>query len=237
MAVITWDATFEADPAGGASPGYGDDRIRELKENTRYRVNKEHVWMSSSTASDGWHKQGTAVTYYSNTTPTLLPDGSTSLSGHARSRGRLWLRPSNWSLLIYSGSAFQGILRELTRVSLQGTLAIGDNVVPPIVFPRTVSVSRIIARVGTVPGTTGNPIYINVVKRANTGAASAPLASSLANRLTLSTGAYYCLRTSGQMSATKLSITPASWLQIDLDAVGGSTKGANLSIEIEALIR
>jgi hypothetical protein len=235
VAIVTWDAGFEGTPAGVDSPGYGDDKIREFKENTRYRAGKEH-WSYSTSAIDGMHRQGSALAYHTNTTPVNLPDG-TALGTDVRSLGRLWVKASSRNLLAWVGGSFGGILRELTRVSIQGTLAIGANVVPPIMFPRTVTISRIIARVGTVPGTTGNPVYIDVMKRANTGAASASVFSAVANRLTLSTSAYNCLRTVGQMSATKLSITPLSWLQIDLDAVGGTTKGANLAIEIEALIK
>lgn len=235
MAIITWDSGFEATPAGIDSPGYGDDKIREFKENTRYRINKEH-WSYSTTAIDGMHRQGSALIYFTNATPSNLPDG-TALGTNDRSLGRLWLKSSSRNLLAWVGGSFGGVLRELTRVSIQGTLAVAINAVPPICFPRTATIQRIIARCGTVPGTTGNPVYIDVMKRANTGTASASLFTSTANRLTLSTSAMYCLRTVGQMSATKLSITPASWLQIDLDGVGGTTKGANLAIEIEALLK
>ena len=238
MAIVSWDASFETVPDGAASPGLGDDAIRELKENTRYRLVKEHVMVFSTAAADGWHKQGSGRAYYTTATPTLLPDGTTTLASDAlKAAGRLWVHSTSKSLQVYSSGGFVGILRELTRISVQGTLAIGVNVVPPLCFPRTVSIARIIARVGTVPGTAGNPVYIDIMKRANTGAASASIFTSAANRLTLSNGAYYSIRTTGQMSATKLSITPASWLQIDLDAVGGSTKGANLAVEIEALLR
>jgi hypothetical protein len=237
MAVVDWTSGFEGTPAGVDSPGYGDDKIREFKENIRSRFSKEHTMLLSSLAADGFHRQGSALPYFTNTTPTALPDG-TALATDARSLGRLFIKASSRNLLAWVGGSFGGILRELTRVSIQGTLAIGKNIVPPICFPRTATIMRIIARCATVPGTTGNPVYINVIKRAGSSTVvSTSLFTSAANRLTLSTGRYWSLRTTGQMSAGRVEIHPMSWLAIDLDAVGGTTKGANLAIEIEALLK
>lgn len=53
----TWDVPYEANPDGGQAASQGDDRIRELKTDTRERGNLEHDWGTVGGATDtGRHK-------------------------------------------------------------------------------------------------------------------------------------------------------------------------------------
>lgn len=101
----TWNAAFEATPAGSDSPAQGDDRIRELKADVRLRLAKEHTTYVSGSASgteaeDGWHRAGSAMIYVAASAPTTRPDGSTALT--AADDGRLWYDTANAVLKYYA---------------------------------------------------------------------------------------------------------------------------------------
>lgn len=228
-----WDAAFEDDPGGSDNPSSGDDEIRKLKAASRERLAKEHVWTTGigAFAAHGWHKAGAALAFWTSAAPTNLPDGSMALSNGTLSKGRLWANSGSYALSVWNGSSWSGIAREITRVSIQGTLAATQGVVPPIVFPRTVTILRILGRIGTRP--TDQAVLIDFTKRC--GTASASLFASGTGRVTVSSAASYCLRTAGNMSTGQRTVGPTSWLRMDIDQVGGTTKGANLAIVIEAL--
>jgi hypothetical protein len=96
-----WNTAFEASPAGADSPASGDDKIRELKSAVRERLAKEHKMdLSTGTASaDGWHIQGSAISYYQASAPTTRPDGVTALD--ANDYGRLWVSSSTGLVYVY----------------------------------------------------------------------------------------------------------------------------------------
>lgn len=98
---VTWNTPFEASPAGGDSPALGDDKIREFKEAFRERFEHEHKMdLGVGTASlDGWHIQGSAISYIQTDAPTTRPDGSTALS--ALDNGRLWVDTDDNSFYFY----------------------------------------------------------------------------------------------------------------------------------------
>lgn len=52
----TWDVAYEANPAGSQAANQGDDRIRELKTDTRERGNLEHDWGTVGATDTGRHK-------------------------------------------------------------------------------------------------------------------------------------------------------------------------------------
>lgn len=229
-----WNAAFEDDPGGTDNPSSGDDEIRKLKTASRERLAKEHVWTTGigAFAAHGWHKRGSAVAFWTTAAPTLLPDGSTALSAGTLSKGRIWVNASSKNLAVWDGGSFVGVQKEITRVSIQGTLVTGTLGVP-IVFPRTVALSRIYARCRTRPVTAGQPVTVDLHRysiSANTSIFSSP-----GKRLMLSTGTSFCLRTSGQMSMTKITINPTNYLLLQIDAAGGTSRGTDLAVVIEAI--
>lgn len=64
----TWNAAFEATPAAGANVSGGDDRIRELKEAVRERMEKDHYWDETGTDAD--HGEHVKVTLRVGSAPT-----------------------------------------------------------------------------------------------------------------------------------------------------------------------
>lgn len=101
LSLTTWNAAFEATPAGTDDASQGDDRIVELKGATRERLTKEHVMDLSSglVASDGWHRSGSARVYTGTTNPTTKPDGVTALD--TNDTGRQFFNTSSSKLYTY----------------------------------------------------------------------------------------------------------------------------------------
>lgn len=226
---VTWNATFEAEPAGASSPALGDDSIRELKTAVRERVNREH-WMTTGTGTytgHGYHRLGSARAFFTQAKPTALPDASGNLTT-SWGRGRLLVRSHLDNIMcVWDGTTWAGILKEVTRCSVQGTLAAATNVVPPICFARTVTINRVFARVGTKPST--QSIILDIKRNGTTS-----IFSGSAQRPTLPTTTGYCLRTFGQLSTLGVaSLNPTSWLELDIAQVGGDTKGSDLTVVIE----
>lgn len=224
-----WNVAFEADPAGASSPSLGDNVIRTLKGAVRERVNREH-WMTTGSglaAGHGYHRQGSARVFFTQATPTQLPDASGNLTT-AWGAGRLHVKSNADNIMrVWDGATWAGILKEVTRVSVQGALAVATNVVPPICFTRTVTIQRVLARTGTKSGTT---TVIIDLKRNGTDS----IFSGSAQRLEIPTATGYCLRTTGHLSTLGLAnINPTSWLEVDIAQVGTMTKGSDLSIVLE----
>jgi hypothetical protein len=105
-----WAAVgYEDDPADGDPAGEGAARIREAKEETRYRGEVEHEWGTISSTDNGLHRVGSGRCFYAATVPANLlqadwdPDlgaaGGTALNavesgtGGAteRGEGRCWI--------------------------------------------------------------------------------------------------------------------------------------------------
>lgn len=223
----TWNVAFESKPAGtGRSPSYGDDDIRELKTAIRERFAKEHVLTTGSgtESNHGFHLQGSALPYYTAATPTLLPDGVTTLSSGSKSKGRIWVDPSSINVRYWNGTSFSGITREVTRISIQGTLAVGTNVVPPIGFTRTVKVLRVAMRVLSAP--TGAALKVSLKKNGTLTIFNGTNAS-------IAAGATYRLLTVGNFTNGYLSITPNTWLGFNIAQVGSTLPGSNFAMTIE----
>lgn len=90
---VTWNASFEAQPANTDLASEGDDRIRELKVEVRDRMEEEHCIGSggSGCASDtGFHRSGSAKPFYTSTDPTALSNPAATALG-VNDGGRLWI--------------------------------------------------------------------------------------------------------------------------------------------------
>jgi hypothetical protein len=119
-AYTSWTTGFEATPSGSDSVSQGDDRIRELKENTRNRLNMEH-WWDVSTNNQGHHREGSANTWYRAPCPTAdltaNPDGSASTYG-TPDVGKLCINSTDQSMVVWNGSAFVAAVTTLFGNSL-----------------------------------------------------------------------------------------------------------------------
>lgn len=108
MATVSWDSAFEDTPGGDDSPDTLDDRITELKENLRVRLEKEMHWaVSESSTVQGWMKEGSAKGYYESTAPTNRPDGSTALDSD--DAGRIWVDSDDDTVHVWNGSSWDEV--------------------------------------------------------------------------------------------------------------------------------
>lgn len=99
-----WD---ETSPSGSSLISNGDNEIRDLRVGVRKRIEKEHVLPAGLTVG-GEHKEGSAKVYATATTPTLRPDGSTSLD--TNDEGRLWFNTTTKILKHRSSTTWETII-------------------------------------------------------------------------------------------------------------------------------
>jgi hypothetical protein len=114
-AYTSWTTGFEATPSGSDSVSQGDDRIRELKENTRNRLNMEH-WWDTSTNNQGHHREGSANLWYRAPCPTAdltaNPDGTASTFG-TPDVGKACINSTDQSMAVWNGSAYTAAIGAL----------------------------------------------------------------------------------------------------------------------------
>ena len=151
--LVVWNSNYEDEPAGGDSPSFGDDAIREDKQGVRERFEKEHKMdlLSGVAASDGWHKRGSAISYYQVATPTTRPDGTTALTDD--DAGRLWHRTTTGVLYIYKGTTL-GWVSSATKAfvfSLVGNLYVASGILPPLVLPTAFTITSVTSKLEIAP--------------------------------------------------------------------------------------
>ena len=106
--------------------------------------------------------------------------------------------------------------------AVTGSLVTGTSIAPIIIIPNNLTIIKAYAAVKTAP--TGASILIDI----NIGGTSI-WASTPANRLTIAAGA-----TSGtQTSFDTTSLTDGGLLTVDLDQVGSTIAGADITIELK----
>jgi len=233
---VTWNTAYEGQPDGDNSPTLGDDAFRELKGAIRERFEKEHTMdlTSGAFSGDGWHIAGSGMAYVQAAEPTTRPDAATALTG-AIDKGRIWFDSDNGYMPQVYGSdgAFHGCLREVVRLSYQGTLVTGTAIVPPITFPNAGTITRCIARVGTAP--TGASIIVDINRYNSSEVSQGSIFDGASNRLTIAAADYHDDKddSSSELDATNKTLVYGDFLTVDIDQVGSTVAGADLSITIE----
>lgn len=223
----TWDtSTFEASPAGTEQLSLGDDKIRAFKRAVRQRGEREHLWAVTDTNSKhGWHREGSARVFV-GTAPSAYSDpDATAIGGDATlDQGRMnFDSAANYLPRVYD-SGWKSFIREIARISIQGNLATGTSVVPPIVFGEAVTLVKAVARVLTAPTT--NSLLLDINNQDGTVFAAGT------SRIAIQPGEYAA--SSADFSVA--SLTAADYLLLDIDQVGGETDGADLSVTIEVVL-
>lgn len=100
--MVTWNTTFESEPADGDDISAGAGEIRDLRVGVRERADEEHSWGPGADDNDGRHLPGSGVAFTRTgaTGPTALTAMSQTLpvsadgSGRAltdKDKGRLWV--------------------------------------------------------------------------------------------------------------------------------------------------
>lgn len=227
---VTWGSTFKAAPLGSTSPSLGDNRIRENREAVEERAENEHLTHTDGTAGaaalDWTHRQGAAVGYFQDAAPTTRPNGVTALT--AADNGRIWFDDNDGDLprFYVHGTGWVGLIRVNARFSIQGVLATGADVVPRIVFPRAVQITKVSVRVVTAP--TDADLQIDLEKNGN--AAQSIFDTNDYVKITAAASA----GSSTDMESTYSALTADEYLTVDIDQVGSTVAGADLSVTIEA---
>ena len=224
---ITWNATFVVSPAGGDNLSDGDNKIRDLKTGIGERIRNEHTdYVGDSTAGayllDWNHVAGSAKGYFQNAAPTNRPNGSTALT--SADAGRIWFDDNDGDLpYFYDGSAWVGLSIVMYRFSIQGTLATGADVIPRLIFPHGGTIIRVDASVVTAP--TGAAIRVDLE---NQGANSIFDTNDYVEIAAAATEG-----NSTDMEATHSVLAAGDYLTVDVDQVGSTIAGADLSVSIE----
>lgn len=107
MAYLPWNAGFESSPVNTDPVGEGDDRIREVKEQVRDRLETE-LLVGSGGADNGRLQAGAARVFVATTAPTQIatPDAGTSPS-QALDDGRVWVNTNaRNAAMVRSGGAW-----------------------------------------------------------------------------------------------------------------------------------
>ncbi len=216
---ITVNSTWEAQPAGSDDLRDGDNAIRHTREAFVERLEQEHYMDSASQARHGEHASGSLKAYYAGSEPSNRPSGLIALDSN--DAGRVWVDSSSDLMYVYTGSEFAGMVRYIARVSIQGTLSVGTNLVPPIIFPYGCTIKKVSARVGTVP--TGTSLDIDLNKNGTTSITGSSLdiepSDSAANTTTF--------------VSTAADLDADEYLTFDINQVGSTVAGADLSVSVD----
>ncbi len=223
----TWDATFLTEPADGDSPSSGDDEIRVVRSAITERIANEHTtYVVDGTGGNyrlDWnHRAGSAKGYFQNTVPINRPNDATALS--AADNGRLWFDDNDGDLAyVYVHPNWVGLNIVQPRFSIQGALATGSDVVPRIIFPHGGVILRVDASVITAP--TDADLRIDLEKNGTDSIFDTNDYVQIADGSTEGN--------STDMEGTHSVLAAGDYLTVDIDQVGSTVAGADLSVSIE----
>jgi len=223
---VTVDATFLASPPDDGNLNEGDDTIRATRVADYERRALEHIGKTSETqATHGIHRKGSAICYYQAAAPTLRPDGVTALTD--ADQGRLWLDTDTDILSVYKGTVLGWVALNtyVKNISLQGPLFVGTTVIPPLIVAVGITITKVYAKLGTAP-TGANDVRFNILKNGtdsifdNSGADYFELGDAAVNTLTAT-----------ELSASA-TLAAGDYLTIDIDQIGSTIGGSDLSITL-----
>lgn len=121
-------------------------------------------------------------------------------------------------------SAINGILRPTFEIPINGTLTVGADLTPYIIIPQNMTIIKAYARVKTSP--TGDAILIDINKNGTT------IWSTQSNRLTIADAG----SSATQTSFNTTSLNEGDYLSFDVDQVGSTTPGQDLTIALKCSV-
>lgn len=121
-------------------------------------------------------------------------------------------------------SAINGILRPTFEIPINGTLTVGIDLTPYIIVPQNMTIIKAYARVKTSP--TGAAILIDINKNGTT------IWSTQSNRLTIADAGLSATQTSFNIT----SLSEGDYLSFDVDQVGSTTPGQDLTIALKCSV-
>ncbi len=245
MANIPTVSYDETKPAGTRDINLGDDDIRELKTQIREIFEADHKIASSGQASDWGHHN--IITLLVQTTIAALADAGKIYTKDVDGKAELHFKDEDgdeiqltvggvvkaWPYVAYSASNNGQVMKISSAVPaladvnravvfyIDSTLATGAGQSAKIRVPFAGTITRVDAYVDTAP--TGASLIADV----NIGGTSI-WAATQANRVTIAAAG-----TSGsQTSFDTTAVAAGDTLTIDLDQVGSTVAGADLTIII-----
>ena len=221
MASITVNQAFLDKPQGSDKLKDGDDAIVEEKLAWYERTVLEHVGLIGDTQSrHGEHRKGSAMCYYQSAAPTTKPDGSTSLD--VNDTGRLWMDTDTDTLYMYKGTVdgWKRLITSTVEVHLSGNLFVDTDIIPAILIPIGFVVTKVLSKLGTAP-TGANDVRFDVNKNGSDS---------------IFTTGYVELGDTTVDTETTLTahatLAAGDYLTIDIDQVGSTIGGADLTITL-----
>ena len=226
--MATWGSSFKQSPPDAQSPSLGDDRMRETREAIENRMDNEHLTYlntgtNGSEAQDWAHRQGSAVAFFQDAAPTTQVGGRTLA---ARDSGRLWFDDNNDDLLhFWDGTQWLGLISSIIRASIQGIISTGGGVIPNIVFPHSAIIVGVYINVQVAP--TGASLQVDLEKNGNSGQSIFDTNDYVEIAADATSG------NSTDMESTYSVLTAGDYLSVDIDQVGSTIAGSDLSISID----
>jgi len=228
--MATWNSSFQQTPKPTDSPTQGDDTIRGLAVAIEERMKNEHTTYSGDSTlgvntADWLHKAGSAVAFYQADEPTER------LSGEYLVQGMLWFNSTSGVLYVCTtggaSPAWTEVPAQIRHLTIQGPLVTGTNLIPFILFPKACTIVKVAARVKTAP--TGAALTIDLNVYNSTGTLQGSLWDGGSN-LSITAGTYSATSTS--FNATYRVLGDDYYMTFDIDAVGSTVAGSDLSLSI-----
>ena len=132
----TWDAAYEAYPAATDLVSEGDDRIRNLKTDTRERFAKDHYFDIASTDAD--HGEHSKVTLRVGSAPTQAADKGMLYAKDVSSKAELFYRDEDGDEVQLTGGGVIAVSNSAVLVQFSHIGSVeGDQAVTGVGFNPT----------------------------------------------------------------------------------------------------
>lgn len=119
----TWSSLEDGQPTGANLLGQVDDFVRQTRQMVRERIALEHDFNFLINDQQGYHRQGSARVWVSDTQPTSpIPDPTSTETSGSETIGRCWFKPSTGEYFVYNNASASWIPVNLTTSQMAALL-------------------------------------------------------------------------------------------------------------------
>lgn len=119
----TWSSLEDGQPTGANLLGQVDDFVRQTRQMVRERIALEHDFNFLINDQQGYHRQGSARVWVSDTQPTSpIPDPTSTETVGSETIGRCWFKPSTGEYFVYNNASASWIPVNLTTLQMAALL-------------------------------------------------------------------------------------------------------------------
>lgn len=119
----TWSSLEDGQPTGANLLGQVDDFVRQTRKMVRERIALEHDFNLLINDQQGYHRQGSARVWVSDTQPTSpIPDPTSTETVGSETIGRCWFKPSTGEYFVYNNASASWIPVNLTTSQMAALL-------------------------------------------------------------------------------------------------------------------